>query len=109
MTPCKGVATEKLIWKFQKIGGNRPQSISPRGDKNLGTASERESDARSGLRTSVNPQMELYSFIGVGLGRELSILEIFDLARFWPCDPSLGGYDPFTRGYLRPLVKGVAS
>ena len=81
----------------------------------MGAASGRESDARSGLRTSVNPQVELYSFIGVGLGRELSIFEILGLARFWPCDPSLGGYDPFTRGslvkglYLRPLVKGVAS
>ena len=42
--------------------------------------------------------MELYSFIGVGLGRELSILEIFDLARFWTYDPSLRGYDPFIRG-----------
>ena len=59
--------------------------------------------------------MELYSFIGVGLGRELSFFEIFDLARFWTYDPSLGGYDPLIRGsrvkgvYMRPLVKGVAS
>ena len=57
--------------------------------------------------------MELYSFVGVGLGRELSVFEIFDLARFWPYDPSLGGYDPSIRGslvqglYMRPLVKGV--
>ena len=64
---------------------------------------------------SRNPYMELYSFIGVGLGRELSVFEIFDLARFWTYDPSLGGYDPFIRGslvqglYMRPLVKGVAS
>ena len=41
-----------------------------------------------------------YSFVGVGLGRELSILEIFDLARFWPYDPSLRGYDPLIRGSL---------
>jgi hypothetical protein len=50
-----------------------------------------------------------YSFVGVGLGRELSFLEIFDLARFWTCNPSLGGYDPLIRGslvqglYMRPL------
>ena len=48
--------------------------------------------------------MELYSFIGVGLGRELSFFEIFDLARFWTYDPSLGGYDPFIRG---SLVQGL--
>jgi len=48
--------------------------------------------------------MELYSFIGVGLGRELSIFEIFDLARFWTYDPSLRGYDPLIRG---SLVKGL--
>ena len=42
---------------------------------------------------SRNPYIELYSFIGVGLGRELSVFEIFDLARFWTCNPSLGGYD----------------
>jgi hypothetical protein len=64
---------------------------------------------------SRNPYTELYSFIGVGLGRELSVFEIFDLARFWTCNPSLGGYDPLLRGsrlkglYMRPLVKGVAS
>jgi hypothetical protein len=64
---------------------------------------------------SRNPYIELYSFIGVGLGRELSVFEIFDLARFWPYDPSLKGYDPFIRGslvqglYMRPLVKGVDS
>ena len=58
--------------------------------------------------------MQLYSFVGVGVGRELSILEIFDLARFWPYDPSLRGYDPLIRGslvkglYIRPLDKGVA-
>ena len=48
--------------------------------------------------------MELYSFVGVGLGRELSILKIFDLARFWTYDPSLRGYDPCIRG---SLVKGL--
>ena len=48
--------------------------------------------------------MEFYSLIGVGLGQELSILEIFDLARFWPYDPSLRGYDPFIRG---SLVRGL--
>ena len=64
---------------------------------------------------SRNPWMELYSFIRVGLGRELSFFEIFDLARFWPYDPSLRGCDPFIRGslvqglYMRPLVRGVAS
>ena len=47
-----------------------------------------------------NPQVEHYSFIGVGLGRKLSFFEIFDLARFWTYDPSLGGYDPFIRGSL---------
>ena len=47
---------------------------------------------------SRNPYIELYSFIGVGLGRELSFLEIFDLARFWPYDPSLRGYDPVDKG-----------
>ena len=63
---------------------------------------------------SRNPYIELYSFIGVGMGRELSIFEIFDLARFWPYDPPLRGYDPFIRGslvkglWMRPLVKGVA-
>ena len=51
-----------------------------------------------------NPYTELYSFLGVGLGRELSFFEIFDLARFWPYDPSLGGYDPFIRG---SLVQGL--
>ena len=66
----------------------------------MGAASGRESDARSGLRTSINPQMKLYSFIGVGLGRELSIFEILGLARFWSYDPSLGGYDPFIGGSL---------
>ena len=35
--------------------------------------------------------MELYSFIGVGLGRELSVFEIFDLARF-PIVPSFPHY-----------------
>jgi len=45
----------------------------------------------------------------------LSVFEIFDLARFWPCDPLIRGYDPLIRGslvkglYMRPLVKGVAS
>jgi hypothetical protein len=59
--------------------------------------------------------MELYGFVGVGLGRELSFFEIFDLARFWTYDPSFRGYDPLIRGslvqglYMRPLVKGVAS
>ena len=59
--------------------------------------------------------MELYSFIEVGLGRELSFLDIFDLAIFWPYDPWLRGYDPSIRGslvqglYMQPLVKGVAS
>ena len=48
--------------------------------------------------------MELYSFIGVGLGRELSILEIFYLARFWTYDPSLRDFDPLIRG---SLVKGL--
>ena len=63
---------------------------------------------------SRNPQMELYSFVGVGLGRKLSILEIFVSARFWTYDPSLRGYDPFMRGslvkglYMRPLIKGVS-
>ena len=41
--------------------------------------------------------MELDSFVGVGLGRELSIFEISDLARFWTYDPSLRGYDPCIR------------
>ena len=59
--------------------------------------------------------MELYSFIGVGLGRKLSFFVIFDLARFWTYDPSLGSYDPLIRGllvqglYMRPLVEGFAS
>ena len=48
--------------------------------------------------------MELFSFIGVGLGRELSIFEIFDLARFLTYDPSLRGYDPFVKGVT---LKGV--
>ena len=38
------------------------------------------------------------------MSRELSFLEIFDLARFWSCDPSLRGYGPFIRG---SLVKGL--
>ena len=65
---------------------------------------------------SRNPYMELYRFIGVGLGRELSFFEIFDLERFWPYDPSFKGYDPLIRGSLinrvismRHLGKGVAS
>ena len=49
---------------------------------------------------SRNPYMELYSFIGVGLGRELSVFEIFDLARFWP-------YDPCERGEPNPACKNV--
>jgi len=49
---------------------------------------------------SRNPYIELYSFIGVGLGRKLSFLEISDLARFWPYDPSLRDYDPLLRGSL---------
>ena len=59
--------------------------------------------------------MEFYSFVRVGLGRELSMFEILDLARFWTYDPSLRGCDPLIRGsrvkglYMRPLVKGVAS
>ena len=114
-TPCKGVATENLTWKFSKIGGNRLKSPNPKGGKSLGTASERESDARSGLSMSKNSQMELYSFVGVGLGRELSNFESLASARFWTYDPSLRGYDPFIRGslvkglYMRPLIKGVAS
>ena len=61
------------------------------------------------------PQIQLYRSKGVGLGRELSFLEIFDVARFWPCDPLIRGYDPLIRGshvkgsHIRPLVKGVAS
>jgi len=52
----------------------------------------------------------------------LSVFEIFDLARFWPCDPLIRGYDPLIRGYdplirgslvkgsrIRPLFKRVAS
>ena len=46
--------------------------------------------------------MEFYSFIGVGLGRELSFLEIFDLARFWAPE----WLRPFDKG-LRPFHKGV--
>jgi hypothetical protein len=54
-TPCKGVATKKMTWKISKIGGNRWKSPSPKGWKNLGTASERASDARSGSGMSRNP------------------------------------------------------
>jgi hypothetical protein len=58
-----------------KIVRNRRKSPSPEWEKNLGTACERASDARSGLRMPRNPYIELYSFIGVGLGRELSFFE----------------------------------
>ena len=56
------------------------------GGKNLGTSSQPASDARSGLGMLRNPYTDLYSFLGVGLGRELSVFEIFDLAS----NPSLG-------------------
>ena len=39
------------------------------------------------------PYIEFYSLVRVVLSEKPSCFEIFDLARFWPYDPSSRGHD----------------
>ena len=48
--------------------------------------------------------MELYSFIGVGLGRELSIFGDFRLGEILAIRPPVKGLRPFYKGVTRTGV-----